>query len=289
MYIFWLKIDINYSMSIVTLTTDFGIKDYFVSATKAALISEISTVNIVDISHQISPYNVTEAAYIIKNAYKSFPKGSIHLIGVDSELTPDNKHLVMFFDDHYFIGADNGIFSLVVNGKIPDEIVSINIHENIITSFPILDIFVKIAAHISRQGKLEVIGKKTNSILELTNVNPVINNSKNKILGSVIYIDNYGNVITNITEKIFDEVGKSRPFIINARTIEFNMIYKNYSEAIDFNIAKDKREEDGKKIALFNTAGHLELAIYKSNPSTVGSASSLFGLSYRDSVTILFN
>lgn len=276
-------------MSIVTLTTDFGIKDYFVSATKAALISEISTVNIVDISHQISPYNVTEAAYIIKNAYKSFPKGSIHLIGVDSELTPDNKHLVMFFDDHYFIGADNGIFSLVVNGKIPDEIVSINIHENIITSFPILDIFVKIAAHISRQGKLEVIGKKTNSILELTNVNPVINNSKNKILGSVIYIDNYGNVITNITEKIFDEVGKSRPFIINARTIEFNMIYKNYSEAIDFNIAKDKREEDGKKIALFNTAGHLELAIYKSNPSTVGSASSLFGLSYRDSVTILFN
>ena len=276
-------------MSIVTLTTDFGIKDYFVSATKAALISEISSVNIVDISHQISPYNVTEAAYIIKNAYKSFPKGTIHLIGVDSELTPDNKHLVMFFDDHYFIGADNGIFSLVVNGKIPDKIVSINIHENIITSFPILDIFVKIAAHISRQGKLEVIGKKTNSILELTNVNPVINNSKNKILGSVIYIDNYGNVITNITEKIFDEVGKSRPFIINARTIEFNMIYKNYSEAIDFNIAKDKREEDGKKIALFNTAGHLELAIYKSNPSTVGSASSLFGLSYRDSVTILFN
>ena len=276
-------------MSIVTLTTDFGIKDYFVSATKAALISEISTVNIVDISHQISPYNVTEAAYIIKNAYKSFPKGTIHLIGVDSELTPDNKHLVMFFDDHYFIGADNGIFSLVVDGKKPDKIVSINIHENIITSFPILDIFVKIAAHISRQGKLEVIGKKTNSILELTNVNPVINNSKNKILGSVIYIDNYGNVITNITEKIFDEVGKSRPFIINARTIEFDMIYKNYSESIDFNIAKDKREEDGKKIALFNTAGHLELAIYKSNPSTVGSASSLFGLSYRDSVTILFN
>jgi hypothetical protein len=246
-------------------------------------------VNIVDISHQISPYNVTEAAYIIKNAYKSFPKGSIHLIGVDSELTPENKHLVMFFDDHYFIGADNGIFSLVINGKIPDKIVSINIHENIITSFPILDIFVKIAAHISREGKLEVIGKKINSILELTNVNPVINTTKNKILGSVIYIDNYGNVITNITEKVFNEVGKSRQFIINARTIEFDKIYKNYSEAIDFSIAKDKREEDGKKIALFNTAGHLELAIYKSNPSTVGSASSLFGLNYRDSVTILFN
>jgi len=276
-------------MSIVTLTTDFGTKDYFVSATKAALFSELNNINIFDISHEISPYNVTEAAYILKNAYKSFPKGTIHLIGVDSELTPENKHLVMMFDGHYFIGADNGIFSLIINNKKADIIVSINIHKNIVTSFPILDVFVKIAGHISRKGELEVIGKKINSILELTNVNPVINNLKNKILGSVIYIDNYGNVITNITETIFKDIGKSRSFVINARTIEFEKIYNNYSEAIDFNIDKAKREEDGKKIALFNTAGHLELAIYKSNPSTVGSASSLFGLNYRDAVTILFN
>ena len=276
-------------MSIVTLTTDFGTKDYFVSATKAALFSELNNINIFDISHEISPYNVTEAAYILKNAYKSFPKGTIHLIGVDSELTPENKHLVMMFDGHYFIGADNGIFSLIINNKKADIIVSINIHKNIVTSFPILDVFVKIAGHISRKGELEVIGKKINSILELTNVNPVINNLKNKILGSVIYIDNYGNVITNITETIFKDIGRSRSFVINARTIEFKKIYNNYSEAIDFNIDKAKREEDGKKIALFNTAGHLELAIYKSNPLTVGSASSLFGLNYRDAVTIIFN
>lgn len=276
-------------MSIVTLTTDFGTKDYFVSATKAALLSELNNINIFDISHEISPYNVTEAAYILKNAYKSFPKGTIHLIGVDSELTPENKHLVMMFDGHYFIGADNGIFSLIINNKKADVIVSINIHKNIVTSFPVLDVFVKIAGHISRKGELEVIGKKINSILELTNVNPVINNLKNKILGSVIYIDNYGNVITNITETIFKDIGRSRSFVINARTIEFKKIYNNYSEAIDFNIDKAKREEDGKKIALFNTADHLELAIYKSNPLTVGSASSLFGLNYRDAVTIIFN
>ena len=276
-------------MSIVTLTTDFGTKDYFVSATKAALFSEINNINIFDISHRVSPYNVTEAAYILKNAYKSFPKGTIHLIGVDSELTPENKHLVMFFDGHYFIGADNGIFSLIIDNKRTDNIVSINIHKNIVTSFPILDIFVKIAGHISRNGKLEVIGKKIDNILELTDVNPVINNLKNRILGSVIYIDNYGNVITNITENLFKEIGKTRNFTINARTIKFKKIYNSYSEAIDFNIAKEKREEDGKKIALFNAAGHLELAIYKSNPSTVGSASSLFGLNYRDSVTIIFD
>ena len=276
-------------MNIVTLTTDFGTTDWFVSATQAALFSEIIDLKIFDISHQISPYNVTEAAYILKNAYKSFPKGTIHLVGVDSELTPENKHLAMLFDGHYFIGADNGIFSLIIDGKKADKIVNINIHKNIVTSFPILDVFVKVAGHISRSGELEIIGKKIRSILQLTNVNPVINNIENKILGSVIYIDNYGNVVTNITEKIFNDIGKTREFTIYARTIEFKKIYNNYSEAIDFSIIKEKREEDGKKIALFNTAGHLELAIYKSNPSTVGSASSLFGLSYRDSVTIIFD
>lgn len=276
-------------MNIVTLTTDFGTKDYFVSATKAALFSEVNDIKIFDITHQISPYNITEAAYILKNAYKSFPKGTIHLIGVDSELTPENKHLVMLFDGHYFIGADNGIFSLIINGKIPEKIVNVNIHKNIISSFPILDIFVKIAGHISRNGKLEIIGKVINSMLELTNVNPVINNLKNKIIGSVIYIDNYGNVVTNITENIFKDIGNSRKYTIIARTIEFKKIFNMYSEAINFNIIKEKREEDGKKIALFNAAGHLELAIYKSNPLTVGSASTLFGLNYRDTVTILFD
>tara|TARA_B100000767_G_scaffold123931_1_gene118126 strand:+ start:425 stop:1255 length:831 start_codon:yes stop_codon:yes gene_type:complete len=276
-------------MNIVTLTTDFGTKDYFVSATKAALFSEVNDIKIFDITHQISPYNITEAAYILKNAYKSFPKGTIHLIGVDSELTPENKHLVMLFDGHYFIGADNGIFSLIINGKIPEKIVNVNIHKNIISSFPILDIFVKIAGHISRNGKLEIIGKVINSMLELTNVNPVINNLKNKIIGSVIYIDNYGNVVTNITENIFKDIGNSRKYTIIARTIEFKKIFNMYSEAINFNIVKEKREEGGKKIALFNAAGHLELAIYKSNPSTVGSASTLFGLNYRDTVTILFD
>jgi len=276
-------------MIIVTLTTDFGNKDYFVSTIKAALLSELNNPNIIDISHQISPYNVTEAAYILKNAYKAFPKGTIHLIGVDSELTPENKHLSMFFDGHYFIGADNGIFSLILDGKKAEKIVSINIHNNTVSTFPVLDIFVKIAGHISRNGELEVVGKPANSILELTNLNPVINNKDNKILGSVIYIDNYGNVVTNITEKIFKNIGKKREFTIIARTIKFKKIYNNYSEAIDFSLKKDKREEDGKKIALFNTSGHLELAIYKSNPLTVGSASTLFGLNYRDPVTIIFN
>ena len=96
-------------MNIVTLTSDFGNKDYSVAAVKGALVSTVQNPQVIDISHQIEPYNVTQAAYVLKNAYKTFPKGSIHIVGVESEKTPETDHLAMFFDGHYFIGLDNGI------------------------------------------------------------------------------------------------------------------------------------------------------------------------------------
>jgi len=117
---------------------------------------------------------------------------------------------------------------------------------------------------------------------------PVVHNDGKQIMGNVIYVDNYGNVITNITRKLFENVARGRAFKIAARTATFTKIYNRYSEAINFNIEKEKRDEDGKKLALFNSSGYLELAIYKSNPSTVGSASTLFGLDYRDAVSVYF-
>ncbi|PWH10267.1 hypothetical protein DEJ39_06840 [Bacteroidetes bacterium SCGC AAA795-G10] len=276
-------------MPIVTLTTDFGHKDYSVSVIKGALIQQISDVRIIDVSHEISPYNPSETAYILKNAFQSFPKGSIHIIGVESEWTPENSHLVMEFQEHYFISSDNGVLSLIKEDFIATKIVEINIHEKVISAFPVLDVFINVAAHIARNGKLEVIGKSITEIKELTNIKPVINKDKNQILGSVIYIDNYGNLVTSIKESLFHDVGKSRDFTIFARNVKFKKIYKSYSQAINFNLPKGKREEDGKKIALFNTAGHLELAVYKSNPLTVGGAGSLFGLGYRDPVTVQFD
>tara|TARA_B110000014_G_C20029799_1_gene534717 strand:+ start:33 stop:863 length:831 start_codon:yes stop_codon:yes gene_type:complete len=275
-------------MNFITLTTDFGYKDFSVAITKATIYKNIKDVLVIDISHQISPYNNTQAAYILKNSYKSFPEGTIHIIGIESELTPENSHIAMHFNNHYFIGANNGIFSLITENLKPDKIVEINIHKNVISNFPVIDVFVKVAKHISSKGSLDVIGKKIDKIKELTEIKPVVNQKKDQILGSVIYIDNYGNVVSNITKKIFNEIGKSRPFVIEARRIKFKEIFSSYSQAIDFSIKKDKREEDGKKLALFNSAGHLELAIYKSNPETVGSASSLFGLNYRDPITIFF-
>ena len=275
-------------MSIITLTTDYGNKDYSVSELKAKIFNEITDVRIVDISHNISPFNLTEAAYIIKSAYRHFPKGSIHIIGIESDLTPENAHIAMKFDDNYFIGADNGIFSMIIGDFKADSMVEINIHKNYNNTITANDVFVKIATHISRDGKLEVIGKKIDLIKEIKDIKPVVSSDNNQIIGSVIYIDNYGNVVTNITQNIFDKIAKSRPFTIYARNVKFDKIFNNYSDAIDYSVPKDKREEDGKKIALFNNLGYLELSIYKSNPSTVGSASTLFGLGYRDQISVHF-
>ncbi len=276
------------SKAIITLTTDFGEKDHFVGAVKGAIYSELDTVKIVDISHSISPFHITEAAYVIQNAYKSFLPGSIHIIGIDSELTVENKHIAVLLDGHYFICANNGIISMLTSEINPDKIVEINIHDRIESNFPVLDVFVKVACHIARGGTLDVIGKSISNIKQITGIKPVINAESNQIIGTVIYIDNYGNVVCNISKSFFNKISKGRDFTITARTSSFNTVYNRYSDAINFEMSKDRREEDGKKLALWNSSGYLEIAIYKSNPSSVGSASSLFGLKYRDTISVNF-
>ncbi len=275
-------------MPIITLTTDFGEKDHFAGAVKGAIYKELEDAKIVDISHSVSPFHISEAAYIIQNAYKNFPKGTIHIIGIDSELTPDNTHLAVYLDEHYFVCADNGIISLITLDITPTKIVKINIHDRVSGDFPVLEVFVKVACHIARGGTLEVIGKEIKSIKQLKGISPVISDNNNQVIGNVVYIDNYGNVVTNITKILFEKVRQGRSFTITARTVKFKEIFSKYSEAINFNIAPEKREEDGKKLAIWNASGYLELAIYKSNPQTVGSASTLFGLYFRDTITINF-
>ena len=275
-------------MAIITLTTDFGEKDHFAGAIKGAIYSELIDVRIVDISHSVSPFNISEAAYIILNAYSSFPKGTIHIIGIDSELNPENKHIAVKLDDHYFICANNGIMSMICAEIVPEKIVEINIHDKVETSFPVLDIFVKVACHIARGGTLEVIGKVINNIKPIKNLVPFVNDEKNQIIGSVIYIDNYGNVITNIKQKFFEEVQKTRDFEISARSHKFKKIYSKYSDVVNFEIEASKRNDEGKGLVVFNSSGYLEIAVYKSNCSTVGSASTLMGLKTMDTVTVNF-
>ncbi|WP_179335188.1 SAM hydrolase/SAM-dependent halogenase family protein [Winogradskyella costae] len=275
-------------MAIITLTTDFGEKDHFVGAIKGSIFSELEQINIVDISHSISPFNISEAAYIIQNAYSSFPKGTIHLIGIDSELSPENKHIAIKLDDHYFICANNGIMSMICNDIAAEKVVEINIHDKVETNFPVLDIFVKVACHIARGGTLDVIGKVINTIKPIKNLIPFVNDEHNQIIGSVIYIDNYGNVITNIRRKFFESIQKTRAYEISARSHKFKTIYQKYSDIIDFDMEESKRNVEGKGLVVFNSSGYLEIAIYKSNCSTVGSASTLMGLKTMDTVTINF-
>lgn len=275
-------------MSIITLTTDFGIKDPFIANIKGAILSENKDVRIVDISHQISAFNILEAAYIIQNSYKSFPVNTIHIIGVDSELTPENKHLVIKFEGQYFICADNGIMSMACLNIEPEEIVEINIHDKLISNFSVLDVFVKVACHLARGGKLEVIGKSISKIKTVKNLTPFVNDNKNQIIGNVIYIDNYGNVITNITKSFFREISKTRDFEISVRNYKFKKIFTKYSDIVNFDIPEDKRNNDGQAMAIFNSSSNLEIAIYKSNPVNYGTAASLMGLNILDSVTVNF-
>ena len=136
-------------MSIITLTTDFGTKDHFVAKIKAAIISDSPETNIVDISHKISPFNIMEAAYVIENSYKHFPEKTIHIIGVDSEKNPENKHLVVKLNQQYFICADNGIMSIVCNKLNPDGIYEINIHDKIESNDSALKTFTQVAWHLA--------------------------------------------------------------------------------------------------------------------------------------------
>ncbi|SDB31187.1 hypothetical protein SAMN03097699_0639 [Flavobacteriaceae bacterium MAR_2010_188] len=275
-------------MAIITLTTDFGEKDHFAGSIKGAIYSELPEVKIVDISHLVSPFNVPEAAYIIESAYKSFPKGTIHLIGIDSELNQENKHIAVFLDDHYFICANNGIMSMICSTISAEKIVEINIHDKVSTSFPVLDVFVKVACHIARGGTLEVIGKVIEHIKPIKNINPFVNDDKSQIIGSIIYIDNYGNVITNIKRKFFESIQKTREYEISARHYKFKKIYEKYSDVVNFEIPEDERNDEGKGMVVFNSSDYLEIAVYKSDNATVGSASSLMGLKMRDTVTINF-
>tara|TARA_R110002050_G_scaffold74772_6_gene160327 strand:- start:93932 stop:94825 length:894 start_codon:yes stop_codon:yes gene_type:complete len=275
-------------MAIITLTTDFGEKDHFAGATKGAIYSELPDVRIVDISHSVSPFSIPEAAYIIQNAYKSFPKGTIHIIGIDSEINPENKHIALKLDDHYFICANNGIMSMICSEVVPEKIVEINIHDKIQTSFPVLDVFVNVACHIARGGTLEVIGKTIKEIKPIKNIVPYVNDDKSQIIGNIIYIDNYGNVITNIKRSFFETIQKGRAFEISARNNKFKKVYNKYSDIVNFETPEENRQDEGRGLVVFNSGNFLEIAIYKSNSSTVGSASSLMGLALMDTVSVNF-
>lgn len=272
---------------IITLTTDFGTKDFFVGAIKGRIYNELPEVKIVDVSHKISPFSINETAYVIKNAYHHFPKGSIHIIAVDAEYSAENIHIAMLLDGHYFICADNGVMSLITANFNPEKVIEINV-SNDIENIDFSSNFINAACHLVRGGKLSLIGKDFSTIKTIQELKPFINPEQNKIIGNILYIDNFGNAISNIDKKIFDAIGKGRNFEIKTRHYTFTKIHQKYNDIVNFDVSTEQRRDDGKKMLLFNYDNYLEVAVYRSNLASVGGASTLLSLKYRDTLTVNF-
>lgn len=276
-------------MSIITLITDFGYKDQFVAQMKGEIYSNNPESQVVDISHNISPFNIMEAAYILENSYKSFPENTIHIIDVDSEKNKEKKHIIVKLDNHYFITSDNGIMSIMSQNINYQEIYEISILNELKPMQSSLKTFSKVACHLSMGGKPEIVGKKINNLKNVKNLKPFVNSENTQIISSVIYIDHFGNVITNIKKSFFEEIGKGRKFEISARNYKFNKIYSSYSDIINFNLSEDQRSDEGKALIIFNSNNYLQISIYRSNPENVGTAATLLGLKIYDSVSVIFS
>ena len=274
-------------MSIITLTTDYGNKDHYVGALKGKILSQNKEVILVDISHQVDPFNISEASYLLQGAYANFPKGTVHIIGVDIELKEDNQHVVIQWNDHFFVTADNGILSLLTTQIKPQKMVAINIHDRLLPEATDMDVLVTTAVHIAKGGSLTVVGKEIQTLKEVTELQAVVDSDKKSIKGYVVYIDNFGNAITNISKKIFLETAKGRPYEVQFKNKKVKNIFAKYSD-IETIEKQSLYNVMGKSLAIFNEAGFLEIGLYKSNPK-IGSASSLLGLECRDFVMINFN
>jgi len=257
-------------MAIITLTTDLGDKDIYQAALKGSILKLLPTVNIVDVTNSVAAYNIQQAAFILKNSFYYFPDATVHLIGIDTLFNTGTRYLALKYKNHYFVGADNGIFSLMFDHD-PEEIVEINIMQDLkFLHFPLADIFVKAACHLAKGGTLTEIGLPVNDIEKKMNLQPVI--EKNLIKGVVIYIDSFQNVITNITKEFFNHVQQNRRFTLSFKRNEtINHLSWHYNEV-----------PEGEKLCLFGISDHLEIAINK------GNASGLLGLGLGDSVIIDF-
>ena len=257
-------------MPVITLTSDWGTKDHYLASVKGAILKQIPEARIIDISHHIPPHNLTQAAFIIKNCYRDFPEGTIHILGISTEESENTPHTVVFADGQYFIGADNGIFSLIFD-KPPEKVIEINLmQDSEFFTFSSRDRFVKTAAEIIKGEDIEKLGHVRELLNEKFLFAPVVD--QDVIKGMVIYVDNYNNVITNISKEKFKEVGKNRKFTITFRGEEIHSIRDSYSDV-----------PVGEILALFGCNGHLEIAMNN------GKAGSLLGLNPDDPVRVEFH
>jgi len=189
--------------SIITLLTDYGINDEYVGVMKGVILSVNPSATIIDISHHIDPQDLVQAAYLIKSTYKYFPKGTVHVIVVDPGVGSDRAIVALEMRGHIFIVPDNGVSTLLMEEAEVDSIIRLDnpsyFLESVSQTFQGRDIFAPVAAHISRGVEINKLGKPIDQrdLVRLSIQKPFISD-KGELIGTVVSIDRFGNLITNI-------------------------------------------------------------------------------------------
>ncbi|MEJ7627314.1 MAG: SAM-dependent chlorinase/fluorinase [Ferruginibacter sp.] len=247
-------------MPLLTLTSDIGEQDFLTGAIKGQLIQANNTFSIIDITHSLSPFNYPQTAYVCRNAIKNFAAGTYHLVLVNI-FDEKPEHLLFAEHNGHFIGcADNGLLTMILE-EVPQKVVALpmdkTIHKNTLYC---VTVFAGAINKLEKGMLLEEVGDASVSIQVKNPLKPLLGN--NWIEGQIIFIDNFENVIVNINKEEFEEQRKGRSFtIVFKRDEVIDKISETYADVAE-----------GEKLALFNSAGYLEIAINK------GNAAGLFGL-----------
>ncbi|MBP1698907.1 MAG: uncharacterized protein H6Q41_4095 [Deltaproteobacteria bacterium] len=241
---------------IITLLTDFGTKDHYVASMKGVILSINPRCLLIDITHQVSPHDIREGAFILSNAYSHFPKGTIHLAVVDPGVGGARRPLLLVTQNYFFMGPDNGLFTMISRKERVDQIIALDKkkyhHPEVSTTFHGRDIFAPVAAHLSMGVKPNVLGHKIDSLFCLGFEGPFV--KEGKLLGEIVHIDTFGNLVSNIDEGGHIRFIQGRPFVIRVGGEIIRGLKKGYWEG--------KKDEP---IALFGSGGFLEISVKEGN------------------------
>ena len=261
---------------LITLTSDFGYRDPFVGIMKGVILSINPSANIIDITHGISPQNIMEAAFAIETSFASFPHKTIHVVVVDPGVGSVRRPILVTTDYHYFIGPDNGVFSRIYNSRHETlSVIHITAEHYFLpgrsSTFHGRDVFAPIAAWLSKGINVMNFGDPITDYVNIRLPAPVMS-KENTIEGEVIYVDIFGNTITNIQTQQINELRAIKPggkmkVVVKGEDVA---VKKYYSQA-----------EDKSLYSLINSFGYLELFVRNS------SASSDFGITVGDKVSVL--
>ena len=240
--------------TIITFTSDFGLDDGYVGIVKGSIKSINPTVEIIDLSHQIKPFDVRSAAWIIFNAYKFFPQNSIHLVVVDPAVGSSQRRILLTNGNYHFVGPDSGVFSYILN-EGSDHWRSYQLTnpelflKNVSSSFHARDIFGPVAAHLSKGVSPEKVGPG----IEVSSINKSIckqvMNNGNKINGEIVYIDRFGNLITNILSSLVAQT-VSNSFVCSIKETKIKHLSSTYSSSAE-----------GEILVFPGSHGFLEIAV----------------------------